>query len=321
MVGYGDAMSDAGANPAGTESVEARLRDALRAGDAVLAAAAPVLRHLLSSEDDGLFGDAVIARVRGMSGDVARQLFGHLAVAGGEGEGDEKLAALTVAITSSPAFLGHVHALALEWQLTEVLQERLALDPVLSPLLQALVGSPEPTTAELAMKFLAAQARFGQAQRRMRLPLGELPGDLLHGALVAMRAVAGTEPEMDMRAAAAEASIRSVYDEGRSRLGLVSRLVTSMGAGAVAALSLEHAGAAIFLSALASASHQDRDLAVLATSEAQRARLALALRAAGLKPAAIEEQLLTLDPDSALPPGLDRLIPDRAAAILAAKAD
>jgi hypothetical protein len=321
MLGYGDAMSDAGANPSGTDSVEARLRDALRAGDAVLAAAAPVLRHLLTSEDNGLFGDAVIARVRGMSGDVARQLFGHLAVAGGEGEGDEKLTALTAAITASPAFLGHVHALALEWQLTEVLQERLALDPVLSPLLQALVGSPEPTTAELAMKFLAAQARFGQAQRRMRLPLGELPGDLLHGALIAMRAVAGIEPEMDTRAAAAEASIRSVYDEGRSRLGLVSRLVTSMGAGAVAALSLEHAGAAIFLSALASASGQDRDLAVLATSETQRARLALALRAAGLKPAAIEEQLLTLDPDSTLPPGLDRLGPDRAAAILAAGDD
>jgi hypothetical protein len=321
MLGYGDAMSEAAVSPPGTSSVEAGLRDALRAGDAVLTAAAPVLRHLLTSDDSGLFGDAVIARVRGMSSDVARQLFGHLAVAGGEGEGDRTLTALTAAITASPAFLGHVHALALEWQLTEVLQERLALDPVLSPLLQALVGSLEPTTAELAMKFLAAQARFGQAQRRMRLPLGELPGDLLHGALVAMRAVAGGAPELDERAAAAEASIRSVYDEARSRLGLVSRLVTSMGAGSMAALSLEHAGAAIFLSTLASASGQDRDLAVLATSETQRARLALALCAAGLTPAAIEEQLLTLDPDSALPPGLDRLGAERAAAILAAGSD
>jgi hypothetical protein len=126
---------------------------------------------------------------------------------------------------------------------------------------------------------------------------------------------------MDARAAAAEASIRSVYDEGRSRLGLVSRLTTSMGPGAIAALSLEHAGIAIFLTALAAASDQDRDLAVLATSEAQRARLALALCAAGLKPAAVEEQLLTLDPDFALPQGLERLGPERAAAILAAESD
>jgi len=316
MAGYGGAMSDAVVNPRGTDSVEFRLRDALDRGDAVLATAAPVLRHLLASDENGLLADAVVARVRGMAGDVARQLFGHLAVAG-EAEGDELLAALTATITENPAFLGHIHALALEWQLTELLQARLALDPVLSPLLQALIGSSEPATAELAMKFLAAQARFGQAQRRMRLPLAELPGDLLHGALVAMRTVAGGKPETDAHAAAAEASIRSVYDEGRSRLGLVSRLVTGMGAGAVAALSLDHAGAAIFLTALATASGQDRDLAALATSETQRVRLALALCAAGLKPAAIEEQLLTLDPDATLPAGLERLSRDRASAILA----
>jgi hypothetical protein len=50
------------------------------------------------------------------------------------------------------------------------------------------------------MNLLAAQARFGQAQRRMRLPLAELPGDLLHGALIAMRHVVGTESTADARA-------------------------------------------------------------------------------------------------------------------------
>ena len=34
-------------------------------------------------------------------------------------------------------------------------------------------------------------------------------------------------------------------------------------------------------------------------------------------PEAIEEQLLALDPDAHLPPGLDRLSPDRAAALIA----
>lgn len=311
MSGYCGAMSDAAANSWAPDSVESRLRDALAHGDAVLGSVAPVLRHLLASDDSGLFGDAILARVRGMIADVARQLCDHVRGAGGEGPDP---VALTAAITDNPAFLSHVHALVLEWHLTELLQARLALDPVLSPLLQALIASPDETTAAHAMKFLAAQARFGQAQRRMRLPLAELPGDLLHGALLALRGVARTQAEAG---ATAEAAIRAGYDEGRSRLGLAARLVTGMGAGAVAALSLHHAGAAIFLSALATAAGQDRDLAALATSETQRTRFALALCAAGLKPAAIEEQLLVLDPDAVLPEGLDRLAPERAAALLA----
>ncbi|MEJ5976022.1 hypothetical protein WG901_05215 [Novosphingobium sp. PS1R-30] len=311
MDGYSGLMSDAAATPRATDPVESRLRGALDQGDVVLGTVAPVLRHLLASDDSGLFGDAILARVRGMIGDVARQLLAR--IEGGEGD----VAALTLALTDNPAFLRHVHALVLEWHLTELLQARLALDPVLSPLLQALVASSDETTAALAMKFLAAQARFGQAQRRMRLALAELPGDLLHLALVALRGVAGGTAEADQRVAAAEVAIRADYDEARSRLGLLSRLVTGMGAGAVAALSLHHAGAAIFLTALAASARQDRDLATLATSETQRTRLALALCAAGLKPEAIEEQLLALDPDAELPEGIDRLAPDRAAALIA----
>lgn len=314
MVRYGGSMSNALANPRQTDSVEARLRAALAQGDTVLATVAPVLRHLLANDDSSLFGDAILARVRGMTGDVARQLSDQVRAAGGEAVDS---AALTAAIIESPAFLGHVHALVLEGQLGEALQARLALDPVLSPLLQALVGSSDANTAALAMKFLAAQARFGQAQLRMRLPLAELPGDLLHAALLALRGVVGADPRADGHAAAAEAAIRADYDESRSRLGLVARLVTGMGAGAVAALSLPHAGAAIFLSALALSSGQDRDVTALATSDTQRTRLALALLTAGLKPAAVEAQLLALDPDAALPEGLDRLSPDRAAALLA----
>lgn len=308
------AMSDVAANPRIPDPVETRLRDALERGDAVLGTVAPVLRHLLASDDSGLFGDATLARVRGMIGDIARQLAAHLP----EPRAQD---VLNAALIDNPGFLTHLHALVLEWQLSELLQARLALDPVLSPLLQALIASADETTAALAMNFLAAQARFGQSQRRMRLPLTELPGDLLHAALVTMRSVAGIEPQSDSRAAAAEAALRSGYDEGRSRLGLLARLVTGMGAGAVAALSLPHAGVAIFLSALTIASGQDRDLTALAASETQRTRLALALRAAGLKSSAIECQLLALDPDAEMPVGLDRLEADRAAVLLALAAN
>jgi len=310
MLRYDGGMSDAAANPRSTDSVESRLRAELEQGDEVLGTVAPVLRHFLTNDDSSLFGDAILARVRGMTADVARQLLGP-------GGGEDDLPALIAAIASDSAFLTHVHALVLEWQLTEGLQARLALDPVLSPLLQALVASSDETTAALAMKFLAAQARFGQAQRRMRLPLAELPGDLLHGALLAMRGVVGAKPDGAARAAAAEAAVRADYDESRSRLALIFRLVNGMGAGAVAALSIHHAGAAIFLSALAIASGQGRERLTLGTSETQRTRFSLALRAAGLKPAAIEEQLLALAPDAALPEGLDRLSADRAAALVA----
>jgi hypothetical protein len=309
MQRYGDAMSEAATSPGGTDGDEARLRDALRRGDGVLCGIVPVLRHLLANEDDGLFGDAIVARVRGMIADLCRQLLAPLAA-------DVREAQLTALLGENPALLGHVHALVLEWQLTERLQARLALDPVLSPLLQALIGSPNETTAALGMQFLAAQARFGQAQRRMRLPLTELPGDLLHGALVAMRAAVGTGG--DAAAAAAEADIRARYDESRSRLGLISRLISDMGAGAVAALAIDHAGVAIFVSALAIASRQDRDLAVLSTNPTQRVRLTLALGAAGLGPEAIERQLLALDPDATLPAEAHRLAADHAAALLAA---
>jgi hypothetical protein len=307
-------MSDVATNPRRTDSVDARLRDALVRGDGVLRSVAPVLRHLLASDDSGLFGDVVVARVRGMVRDVARQLAGHVA---GADAGEDEIALLVAALSENPAFLGHIHAQVLEWQLTESLQARLALDPVLPPLLQALIGSSEQTTAGLAMTFLAAQARYGQAQRRMRLSLAELPGDLLHGALLAMRKVAENEPAADARAAAAEAAIRADYDESRGRLGLISRLAGGMGAAAVAALSVHHAGVAIFLSVLASASGQERDLTIIATSETQRTRLALALRAAGLRLAQIEEQLLAIDPDAVLPEGLDRIPADHAAALLA----
>jgi hypothetical protein len=301
MLDYDEQMSEAAGHLQATDPVEARLRDALNQGDSVLVTVAPLLRHLLASDDSGLFGDAILARVRGMTADVARQLLDRM----GSTQPDRDVTALTAAMLDQPAFLSHAHALVIEWQLTEALQARLSLDPVLSPLLQALIGASEEMTAGIAMKVLAAQARFGQAQRRMRLPLTELPGDLLHTALLAMRGVAGAQPEADARAAAAEAAVRADYDEGRTRIGLIARLVGGMGGAAVAALSVQHAGVAIFLSALAIASGQDRDVAALATTETQRARLALALCAA-------------IDPDAVLPAELDRLKPERAAALLAA---
>ena len=310
-------MTDKPAQAESPGPVDAVLQDELVHADALTGTIAPILRHLLANSDHSVFGDAVIARMRGMLNDVAGQLFDALAFASGELDPVDRdgaaVAELVECLVENSALVGHCHALALEWQLTERMQARLGIDPVLSALLQALIASSEAHTAGIAMALLASQARFAQQQRRMALPLAELPGDYLHGALLAFRTVAANEPELT----AAEAAIRGKHDEARSRLGLIARMITGMGGGAAAALSVSHAGVAMFLSALAIGSGQDRDMAVIATNEGQLARLALSLRSAGLKTQAVEEAFLSLHPEIALPEGFDALGADRAAALLA----
>lgn len=298
-------------------TVEDVLRDELAQGDAVVGTIAPILRHLLANDDHSLFNDEIVARVRGMTDHVARQVLDAVEDAQGGSasheHGEDLIGQVVAEVIERSALLGHVHAQALEFQLTERLQARIALDPVLSPLLQALIASPDASTAASAMGLLAAQARYVQAQRRMQLPLGELPADLFHAVLQALRSLEA-EPEVLV---AAEKTLRASYDEGRSRLGLMARLVLGMGGGATAALDVGHAGVGLFLTALSLGAGQDRDLTALAAHEGQLARLALALRAAGVRPDAIEGQFLSIHPDVSLPEGFETLGADRAAALLA----
>jgi hypothetical protein len=316
---YRAGMIEETASPMTGTKVETVLRDELTQGDAMIGTIAPIMRHLLASSEHSVFGDEIIARVRGMFADVARQLLDALARAEGEAERiehpAEQVIPLVEALVAQPALLAHLHAQALEWQLAERFEARLAVDPVLPPLLQSLVASGDAGIASLGMALLASQARFVQAQRRMQLPIHELPGDQFYSTIQAMRGLAGTE-RLEA-AVAADAELKASYDESRSRLGLVARLVIGMGGGATLALSAPHAGIAIFLTALSLATGQDRDLTVLSTNEGQLARLALGLRAAGLRPEAVSEQFAALHPEFELPPGFDSLDADRAASLLA----
>jgi hypothetical protein len=300
------------------ESVEALLRDELGRGDAMLATSRPILRHLLANDDHALFSDEMIARIRGMMTHVAAQLLFAQAAAAETIDRAAYAAAreeeLAQALFEDADFLAHAHALTLEAQLTERLQARSGIDAVLSPLVQELVAAKEADMAALAMTVLAAEARFIQHHRRMELPLGELPGDLFHAALLLLRSHAGDDDEA---AAKAERALRERYDEGAGRLGLLTRLVVALGQKAMRALAIDHAGLAVFSTALAMASGQDRAVTVMSFADRQFARLALALRAAGLKQQAVEEQFLYLHPEIALPDGFDRLRADRAAALLA----
>lgn len=313
-------MIDHGVHPPRTQTVEAVMRAELAHGDAMAGTILPILRHLISAEDNSVFSDEILARVRGMLSSLAISLLDTVSAAGGQagygGHSAPLTNELTNALMESEALLTHLHCSALEWQLTERLQARLALDPVVSPLVQALIASPDSATQGLAMAFLAAQARWCQAQRRMELTLTEMPAELFHGALIALRRVCDGDFDMEGQAARAEQALRDRYEEASTRLGLAGRLVMSMGSGALAALAVGHAGVPLFITALAMNSGQERDPVVLSTHESQLARFALALRAAGQKPGLIEEQFLTLHPDITMPAGFDRLGVDLAASIL-----
>lgn len=300
---------------AADDAVEAILRGGLVREVRALASVVPVLRHLLGAEAQSLVSDAILARVRGMIHDCGAQLVAaqagrHPATVAAD-EHSAARDALAESLMDDESLLAHCHSLAVEGLIADRLQQRHGFDPVLSPLLQELIASEDPAVASLGMAALAAQSRFVQGQRRMELPLLELPAELFHRLLA--RVQTGADDSAGL------ARLQAGYDEGNSRLGLLARLVAAMRRGALAALGLEHAGIALFATALAGETRIRRGAVVLACHESQGVRLALLLRAAGLVPAAIERQLLLVDPAARLPRALGALSADQAATLLAAE--
>lgn len=280
----------------------------------------PILRHLLRSDDNSIFSDEIVARVRGMFVDVARQLVIALAEAAGhsepEGWAHEAAEELAHVLAENPAFLEHFHTLALECQWTVRLERSRGIDPVLPPLLQARMADPDAQASAGAMSLLAAQARFCQFQRRMQLPLGELPGDLVHIALVTLRTHVGMDASADAYALVAERTVRARVDETRSRLVQLSRVLDGMGDKAAEALDVDRAGVGLFLTALARGSGLSREAAIMATVESQLPRLVLALRACGLAPHAVTVAALAFHPEANLPQGYADISPAEAATVL-----
>jgi hypothetical protein len=249
----------------------------------------PVLRHLLASDGPSLVSEAVVARVRGMLRDLASQLY-----AGGRGglavtpHAAPDVDALIARLGAHEALLAHIHTLALESQLAERFEQRLSLDPVLSPLVQELIASDDQAVAELAMNTLAAQTRFMQSQRRMELPLEELPADLFRAALQCGEGLGHKD------SASALAALTAGYDEAATRLALLERLVVAMRRAVIACLAFDRAGLALFAQGLAALSGISRAEAIHACHEQQAPRLALGLRAAGFDLAGIERQMLLI---------------------------
>ena len=294
------------------------LRGELAHGDVVIATARPVLRHLLASGDQALFSDEVLARVRGMGVHVARQMLMALAAKADVSDRgafvEERTEPIAVSLLNDPAILAHAHSLAIEAQIADRLHRRSGIDPVLSPLVQNQAASDDHGIAAAAMHVLSAQARFMQQQRRMELPLVEMPAELVEIALDTLRMHNDDLPE---ETGQVHSELVSMIRPEASRIGQMTALVSAMKHRAMRALEVDNAGVAIFATALSMAAGQPRDVVLLSFGENQCARLAVSLRAAGLGQSAVEEQFLYLHPEIELPDGFEMLRTDRANALLA----
>lgn len=305
-------MGPTPADPAAATPAAQMLAAELARGERAVQAVVPVLRHLLASEGPSLVNEAVVARVRGMLHDLACQLcLGKRGPVAATAAHEQTIEAIAARLVAEDALLAHLHALALESQLAEKFEASLSLDPVLSPLLQELIASDDPAVAELAMGALAAQARFMQVQRRMEMPLEELPAELLGTAIRCAEGLAGAE------SARALAALQTGYDEAATRLALFGRLVAAMRRAVVACLAFDRAGLALFASGLAALAETNRAEIVLSCNAQQTLRLALALRAAGLDVPAIGRQLALFGSTSPAYRDLDGVSPREALARLA----
>lgn len=284
---------------------EDRLLADLDLGGRDLVAIGPVLRHLVAHPDSSLFGEEIVARARGMIESLALRLLRTA----GERMVDTGLPGLVARLCDHEGLLVHVHALALEGQVTAALAGR-GIDSTLPPLLQARMAGGPADTAALAMAILAAQTRFIRCQQRMELDFAELPGDLLHDVLRIMAEVTGAE------GASAVRSVQTGYDERKSRLALLAQVGLGLGDDFHAGLDPAQAGFALYCTALSLVTGQDRDAVVVAAARGQEARLGLMLAMAGLAPSAREAVLLCLHPDASLAPAWLEIASHRAAELL-----
>lgn len=307
-----DVSAEAGEGSAFDDS----LRLELARGDLSLASARPVLRHLLSGSDSGLFNDEIVARMRAMLRHLAGQMLASMALAGGTEPTPQRTEEYLGHLLLEDGLVAHVHALSLETQVAARIAARSGVDQVLSPLLQDLAASPDEERAAAAMQVMAAQARFVRQAARMALPPGELPPDLLHRCIQLLEEVAD---DFDVAEAAAR-TLRESYEERHTRRGRLAHLVDTLGEDETEALAIDHAGLGIFATALALASGTDRDLTVLSLAENQYARLVLSLRAAGLDRADLERQFFLLHPDISVPGEIAQLPLPRARMLLAGDA-
>ena len=285
------------------EGQQDRLRQSLARGKAVVAKATSVMRSLIDMPEPAVFSDAIVARTRGMVEGMAAQLLARQAETMGPVARDafveERVETLAGRLLEREDLVRHCHALAQEWHLTERLDAETGLDPVLSPLLQELIGSENPDQASAAMSAMAAQARYTQQMRRMEYDVSQLPADLFHQALNDWKTYSRAAASDSF--AQAEQKLRSEFDEAAGRLSLLERIILSDEQQEQGVLRIEHAGVALFLSGLAAASGQSREMVTVYSLLRDGSCLALALKSGGLSERDVTSIMWRLNPDASPP--------------------
>ncbi len=295
-------------------SRDEQLAAALTRADLALCSSVPIVKHLIDGTDSSLFSDAIIARVTGMAANVAYQLAGGIHDETMTGIENAATKAFFTLLVGDDAFIAHCHALACEYSVIERLRAVQSIDPVLTPMLQAVIASDDATLSGEAMAVLSAQARFMRHLERMELPLSELPGDIFDTIIGLSCGVAPQDGEVNRDR---ETAMRANYDEAAGRIAKLDRLVNRLGKSAMAALAIDHAGVALFLSSLACLSHQPRDMFAMSMDTDQIVRLAIAMRAVGLDADKLASQLELIAPDLQTTDMIARMGPDRARELLA----
>lgn len=218
-------------------------------------------------------------------------------------------------LSECQALVEHLRADVIEWQLTQRLHDTLALDPVSSPVLQQLVVQPDHRAAATA--FLAAQMRWCQSHARMYMALADLPPAVQGQVCAVIQALGAGEPDLADRANALCADMRNAYDPAADREVCATQALEHMSLEFADALRVQEMGVAVFLTALARLTMQPRATVTGWTERAQAPRLAVALRAAGMSPGDIQQQLFAFHGDAGLGAGVAEIEPQQASAMLA----
>ncbi|MEP2233184.1 MAG: hypothetical protein ABJQ41_03935 [Marinomonas sp.] len=287
------------------------LRADLANDDHVLATAVPVVAHMLGDQASALMRDDVIACMRGTLIAIARQLFSFA----GFSEDTADLRSLESMFASNGNLVNHCYSLAVEGVINQQLSDEHGIDPALPALLQELIESRDANISQLAMDLLASQTRFVEGQRRGgSAALFELPPEHFDAALsvfkswILKRGLSCSD-KLDLE-------IRVQYNEGVTRLSMLTRLLIAVGASAEIVTEIETAGLALFISAISKSTGQPRELIALSCQPQQSLRLAVAMKAAGRSSEAVIRQLMIAGADISLPAGFIDLEANEAFALL-----
>ncbi|MCP9223315.1 hypothetical protein MKP08_11190 [Erythrobacter sp. LQ02-29] len=279
---------------------QAALRDALREERRASEWAAQALPVLVAGGDQ-LLGQDIVARVEGMVASLADQLADALRAE----DRQEFAAQIRAELAFDTELVAFLHSLAMEFRAATRLSRDAGLDMVAPPELRALSSSDSPAPSRLASSAIAAQARYLGDMIAMRLPLAELPAEMFDRLVSRLDVFDAAGP------------LRAGYEEGETRLTLLSRLATSRLAFDRPAMDCRQSGLALFLTRLADGSGLDRTSISLAWGSPSFTRLALAMRASGMDIADIGRQCALVAPSASLPPAVENVDPEEAKMMIA----